>query len=124
MPFFESLGLPGFMVYVVGLLELIGGALLAVGLFARLASLIMIVIMIGAYATAHSAALFNIFGDFEAFTKEAPFLFLLASLTVFCFGPGCFSLDAWKKKKCCDEETSGDACCSSEKPSTHSSCCG
>lgn len=122
MPFFESLGLPGFMVYVIGTIELLGGLLLVLGLYSRLAALLLSCVMIGAYATAHNAALFNIFGDFAAFTKEAPFLFLMASLTVFSFGPGCWSLDAWKKKKCNDTSSS---CCSTEsKPSSNSACCG
>ena len=124
MPFFESMGLPGFMVYVIGALELVGGILLALGLFSRLASLFLAAIMIGAYCTAHKEALFGVFGNLDAFVKEAPFAYLWTTLTVFCFGPGCFSLDAWKKKKCCDEGSSSNSCCSTEKPSSHSSCCG
>jgi putative oxidoreductase len=118
------MGLPGFMVYVIGALELVGGILLALGLFSRLASLFLAAIMIGAYCTAHKEALFGVFGNLDAFVKEAPFAYLWTTLTVFCFGPGCFSLDAWKKKKCCDEGSSSNSCCSTEKPSSHSSCCG
>lgn len=49
---FQSLGLPGFMGYVVAYTELIIGIALIIGLFTRYVSVIVIVIMIGAILTA------------------------------------------------------------------------
>jgi putative oxidoreductase len=45
---FSSMGLPGFMAYVVALLEIIGGAALIVGLGTRIVSALFALIMIGA----------------------------------------------------------------------------
>jgi putative oxidoreductase len=46
--FFESLGLPGFLAYVVVLAEVLGGAALIVGFRTRLVSLLLAPILIGA----------------------------------------------------------------------------
>ena len=46
-----------------------------------------------AYLTASRDTLLNIFKDPDSFVSDAAFLFLLASLIVFIFGPGVFSLD-------------------------------
>jgi putative oxidoreductase len=46
--FFESLGYPGFLAYVVFGAELAGGALLVLGLYTRWVSLALIPILIGA----------------------------------------------------------------------------
>jgi len=47
-----------------------------------------------AYITADKEALRSIFSDPDKFTAAAPYVFLLASLIVFVFGPGVFSVDA------------------------------
>jgi len=47
-----------------------------------------------AYSTADKEALHSIFSDPDKFTAAAPYVFLIASLLVFLFGPGIFSLDA------------------------------
>jgi putative oxidoreductase len=39
-----------------------------------------------------------VFSDPDAFVSDAAFLFLLASVIVFIFGPGAFSVDAILKK--------------------------
>jgi hypothetical protein len=41
----------------------------------------------------------NIFNDPDAFVSDAAFLFLLASVIVFIFGPGAFSVDAILKRR-------------------------
>jgi hypothetical protein len=43
--------------------------------------------------------LVNIFNDPDAFVSDAAFLFLLASVIVFIFGPGVFSVDAILKRR-------------------------
>ena len=45
---FDSMGLPGFLAYVVALIELVGGIALVIGFGTRLVSALMAIIMIGA----------------------------------------------------------------------------
>lgn len=94
--FFESLDIPLPQVNAVlaGTTECVGGALLALGLFARPASVPLIFTMLVAYWTADRDALNAIGSDPDKFVTAAPFLFLLASLIVLVFGPGRLSLDA------------------------------
>ena len=99
--FFASLDLPAPKLNAIaaGSTELIGGVLLALGLFTRFASPALMVVMIVAYITADREALVAIFSDGDKFTGAAPFLFLFAALIVFAFGPGKLSLDALVRKK-------------------------
>jgi putative oxidoreductase len=95
--FFASLGLPlpQLNAALAGSTELFGGALLALGLGARVAALPLIFTMFVAYATAEHEALAALFRDPAKFTGATPFLFLYAALLVLAFGPGCWSLDHW-----------------------------
>ena len=94
--FFESLSipLPKLNAIAAGATECGGGVLLALGLFARPASVPLIFTMLVAYWTADRDALNAIGSDPDKFVTAAPFLFLLASLVVLAFGPGKLSLDA------------------------------
>lgn len=94
--FFGSLHipLPTVNAYFVGGLECFGGLLLLVGLTSRPVAALLGVNMIVAYLTAHRDSVFNLWNDSDNFVTQAPFLFLLASLIVFCFGPGAWSVDA------------------------------
>jgi|SRR5690554_4450910 len=49
---FESINIPGFMAYVVALLELVGGIALIIGFATRLVSILFAVLMVGATITA------------------------------------------------------------------------
>jgi putative oxidoreductase len=93
--FFESLSipLPKLNAVMAGSTELFGGALLALGLFARPASIPLASTMVVAYLTAHREELMAIFSDTDKFLEAAPFTFLLAALLVLAFGPGKLSLD-------------------------------
>jgi len=99
--FFETLGIPfpHFNAILVGTVECFGGLLLLVGLGSRLVSIPLIITMIVAYLTAHVDAVKGIFQDPEAFTSQAPFLFLLALLIVLIFGPGLISMDEWIRRR-------------------------
>ena len=79
---------------MAGATECGGGVLLALGLFARPASIPLIFTMLVAYWTADREALMAITSDPDKFLSAAPFLFLLASVIVLAFGPGKLSLDA------------------------------
>jgi putative oxidoreductase len=99
--FFTDLGLPlpKLNAIMAGSTECVGGLLLLLGLGSRLVSVPLTFTMVVAYATADKEALQAIFSDTDKFTGAAPFLFLLASVIVFAFGPGKISLDALLFKK-------------------------
>lgn len=96
--FFTQLGIPfpTFNASMVAATETLGGALLIIGLFSRLAALPLAITMIVAIATAKlgdvsSAA--DLFGLSE-------FLFIVIFLWIIVAGPGCVSLDAYWCKRC------------------------
>ena len=73
--------------------------LLLLGLFSRVTCVPLIFTMIVAYSTAHIEELKGMFSDPDAFVTAAPFLFLLASVIVFTFGAGKFSLDELLRRR-------------------------
>jgi putative oxidoreductase len=93
--FFTSLHLPApaATAFFISGLELVGGILLAVGLFSRIISLMLTVNLIVAYIIADNEALHAIFSDPDKFMAAAPFTFLWVSLMVLILGPGIFCLD-------------------------------
>jgi putative oxidoreductase len=94
--FFTSLGIPmpGLNAWFVGGLEMVGGALLLVGLFSRPIALLLTGNMFVAYFTADRPALLGVFHDLDAFLKADPFWFLFVAVVVLTLGPGALSLDA------------------------------
>lgn len=99
--FFASLNIPmpGVNAAVAGTTEMVGGALLVIGLGSRLASIPLTFTMLVAYATAEREALGALFTDPSQFTSAEPFLFMLTALVVLAFGPGAISVDALLKKR-------------------------
>jgi putative oxidoreductase len=99
--YFESLSipLPKLNAIMAGATETLGGVLLALGLFARPASVPLIFTMLVAYATADREAIGAIASDPDKFLTASPFLFLLAALLVLAFGPGRFSVDRLLARK-------------------------
>jgi putative oxidoreductase len=97
--YFSSLGIPmpEINVLMAGGTEAVGGILLFLGLGSRIITLPLMFTMIVALLTAHREELLGILNDPDAFTATPPFLFLFASLIVFLFGAGKYSLD--KKMK-------------------------
>ena len=89
---------PTFNVYVSGLIESVCGLLLLAGFASRLITIPLIINFCVAYLTASREVLLGIFSDPDAFVSDAAFLFLLASVIVFIFGPGLFSVDALIKR--------------------------
>lgn len=53
---FESIGLPGFLAYIVAIIELVGGLALIIGLGSKVVSGLLAIIMIGAIIKAKLAA--------------------------------------------------------------------
>lgn len=95
--FFASLHipLPGPTALFVSLLEFIGGVLLAVGLGSRVVGFLLAVDMFVAYLTTDIHALATVLSNPGNFYGDAAYTFLIASLIVFIFGAGRFSLDYW-----------------------------
>lgn len=95
--FFASLGIPApaLNAYFVSTLEFAGGILLLAGLGSRLIALPLAIDMVVAYITADREALLSVFSDPDKFYAAAPYTFLIASLLIFIFGPGKFSIDAF-----------------------------
>ena len=93
--YFGSLGLPapGATALFVSILELVGGVLLAIGLGTRLIAFLLTCNMTVAYITGDREAVMSFFSDPDKFIAAAPFSYWMASLIVFVFGPGKFSLD-------------------------------
>src|SRR5277367_5590571 len=99
--YFTTLGIP-FPVenaYLVGCTEMFGGIFLALGLLSRVAAIPLIIDFIVAYITTEHDALKNLLHlDPDAFISADPFTYLLASVIVFIFGPGAYSVDGVLKK--------------------------
>ena len=97
---FQEWGVPFpiFNVYLSGLTEIVCGLLLLIGFASRLITIPLIVNFCVAYLTASREVLLNVFSDPDAFVSDAAFLFLLASVIVFIFGPGALSVDAVLKR--------------------------
>ena len=94
--FFTSLGIPmpGLNAWFIGGLELVGGALLLLGLLARPIAFLLTCNMLVAYVTADRPALFGVFHDLDTFLRADPFWFLFVSIVVLTLGPGAISLDS------------------------------
>ena len=88
--FFQSVGLPGFMAYVVTPMEIIGSVLLIVGLYTRWVSLALFPILLVATVKVHGASgwLFTNEGG----GWEFPAFFAVATLVQFLLGDGAFGL--------------------------------
>jgi putative oxidoreductase len=100
--FFQSLNIPmpRLNAIMAGSTECIGGLLLWLGLGSRIITVPLIFTMVIAYLTADSDKVKGIFNNPDAFVTAAPFLFLLAAVIIWIFGPGIFSLDAIIAKIC------------------------
>lgn len=100
--YFQSLGipLPYLNVILSGSTELIGGALLLLGLFSRIAAIPLLGVLTVAYLTAGRENLMTLISkhDPAPFFADTAFLFLYAVLVVFCFGPGKISFDYWLRE--------------------------
>lgn len=93
--FFASLGIPapGLTAPAVASLEFFGGILLLFGLASRLTGFLLACNMLVAYITSDRQALESILSDPGKFYIADPFTFMFASLIIFIFGAGFFSLD-------------------------------
>lgn len=88
----ESIGIrPGVaMAVLAGLMELIGGALLALGLFTPLAALLIVLAMVGAIAKVHLKNGLWVTNN----GYEYPLVLLVVVIGIAMVGAGAYSLDA------------------------------
>ena len=102
---FQGWGIPfpRFNVYLAGSTECYVGLLLLAGVASRITAIPLIITMTVAYITASPDVVQHIFSKPDDFVTADPFLFLLAALIVFLFGPGIFSVDGliglWLKRR-------------------------
>lgn len=88
--FFESLGFPGFLAYVVIAAEGLGGIALILGLWSRWVSLAMVPILLGSIYAPHGAAGF--FFSNEGGGWEFPAFWTVALIVQALLGNGTFAL--------------------------------
>jgi uncharacterized membrane protein YphA (DoxX/SURF4 family) len=86
--FFVQHGLPGYFVYVAGVLEVFGGILLVLGLFTRGAAVLLAIEMSVAIWKVHSTG-----GIYAVHDYEFPLAVLAGSFALATVGAGLLSLD-------------------------------
>jgi putative oxidoreductase len=85
---------PTLNVYISGSTEMIGGALLMLGLMSRLISIPLFFNFCVAYLTASRDEFTHFFSQNpDAIINDAAFPFLVTSVLILAFGPGKFSID-------------------------------
>lgn len=90
--FFETIGISGFLAYVVGSIELVGGVLMILGLGTRIVSVLFSIILIGALITVKRST--GMLGGYEL-----DIALLSMSLSLIIGGGGTYSLWNLMKKK-------------------------
>ncbi|QCJ41241.1 DoxX family protein [Bacillus sp. S3] len=94
---FSSIGIPGFMAYVVGGIEVIGGIALIIGFGTRIVSALFVILMIGAIIKVKLAVGF--LGNGEMAGYELDLAFLAMALFLAINGSKQFSVDKFLVKK-------------------------
>lgn len=88
--FFASLGLPGGLAYVTMAVELIGAVALILGIYARVAALVLIPVLLGAIFTVHGPAGFFFTNPNGGW--EFPAFWIVGLLVLALTGDGKFAL--------------------------------
>lgn len=94
---FSSIGIPGFMAYIIAIIEVAGGIMLIVGLFSRVVSALFIFVMVGAIATVKFSAGLLGTGEMPGYEMELSFMLISAYLLV--AEPTPLSVDYMIRKK-------------------------
>ncbi len=87
-----SAGLPEFIAYGVYVGEIVVPILILLGIYARVASLVLALNMVFAIFLAYSNSLFSL-GKHGAPLFELPFLYLIMSILIFMFGSGKYAFN-------------------------------
>jgi putative oxidoreductase len=89
--FFASIGLPGFMAYVVTPMEIVGGLMLIAGLYTRWVAIALFpILLVATYTHLPSGWLFTNEGG----GWEFPAFFTVGTLVQFLLGDGAYALSA------------------------------
>ena len=88
--FFESLGFPGFLAYVVIAAELAGGVALIAGVWSRIVSLALVPVLLGSIYAPHGAAGF--FFSNEGGGWEFPAFWAIALIVQALLGDGAYAV--------------------------------
>jgi|SRR5580704_6668934 putative oxidoreductase len=89
MQFFEHVGLPGYFVYIAGVLEFFGGIMLVVGLFTRIAALLLAGEMVVALWRVH-----GLFSNPSAVENyQFPLVVAAGAFALATIGAGIISID-------------------------------
>ncbi|MFC0272943.1 DoxX family protein [Metabacillus herbersteinensis] len=98
---FDSIGLPGGLAYVVALIEMVGGFALIIGLGTRIVSVLLSLVMIGAIFKVKLAAGFM--GDGQSAGYELDLAFLAIAVFLSINGSKMFAVDQlilnWQSNK-------------------------
>jgi len=79
---FSSIELPGFLAYVVALIEVVGGLALVLGLFTRIVSILIALVMVGAIIKVKLAAGFLGNGQMAGYELDVAFLVMAVSIAI------------------------------------------
>lgn len=101
--FFDKLGLPAFLAWLVAIIETVGGAALILGAFTGISGTLLAIIMVGAVLTAKKAAPF--LGGWEI-----DFVLFAAALGAAFLGSGRYSVMSLIKKGEKGDGKSGSCC--------------
>ncbi|MEH7234993.1 DoxX family protein [Bacillus sp. JJ1562] len=88
---FESIGLPGVLAYGVAIIELVGGIMLVLGLFSRIVSILIAIVMVGAIFTVKLEVGF--LGNGQMAGSELDLAFLAMAVMLAITGSKAFALD-------------------------------
>ncbi|QWU13582.1 Uncharacterized membrane protein YphA, DoxX/SURF4 family [Paenibacillus sophorae] len=88
---FDSIGLPGFLAYVVAGIELVGGIMLILGLLTRYVSVVLVIVLLGAVFTAKLSA--GLLGNGQSAGYELDLTYILIALYLAVAGSSGLSLD-------------------------------
>lgn len=89
--YFDSLGIPGFMAYIIAVIELVGGIAIILGLGTKIVSILFAFIMLGAIFTAKLSLGF--IGNGQMAGYELDLLLLAISIYFIFANKSRFSLD-------------------------------
>jgi putative oxidoreductase len=95
--FFQSMGVPGFMAYVVATIEVVGGIAMILGLGTRIVSILFAIVMLGAIFTAKLKAGFM--GNAHMPGYELELALLAISISLALTGSRLYSLTSLFRKQ-------------------------